>query len=48
MFRGEQFYVNMEYLLIELIFEFKVDILNIFLFWEIIRRKKIIFVNKCY
>lgn len=38
-FRGEQLYVNMEYSLIELISEFKVDTLNIFLFRKTIRRK---------
>lgn len=48
MFRGEQLYVNMEYSLIELISEFKVDTLNIFLFRKTIRRKKIISANKCH
>lgn len=48
MFRGELLYVNMEYSLIELISEFKVDTLNIFLFRKTIRRKKIISANKCH
>lgn len=44
-FRGEQLYVNMEYSLIELISEFKVYTLNIFLFRKTI---KIISANICH